>query len=58
MAIELGAAHLDGVRLCLRQLQDEWTLPQSLNLNIQPELAVLGGQPVNLYQYDRLLDGK
>lgn len=55
MAIELGAAHLDGVRLCLRQLQDEWTLPQSLNLGIQPELAALGSQPVDLCQYDRLL---
>jgi hypothetical protein len=57
MAIELGTAHLDGVRLCLRQLEDEQTLPQPLDLSILPQLAALGSQPVDLRQYDRLLGG-
>lgn len=58
MAIELGAAHLDGVRLCLRQLEEGQTLPTPLELNILPQLAALGSQPVDLRQYDRLLAGK
>ena len=55
MALELGAAHLDGVSLCLRQLQETETLPLSLDLHANPKLAEFGHQPVNLHQYDALL---
>jgi hypothetical protein len=54
-ALELGAAHLDGVRLCLRQLQDAAVPPSGLDLSGYPRLAEFGNQPVNLQQYDRLL---
>lgn len=55
MALELGAAHLDGVSLCLRQLQETETSPLSLDLQANPRLAEFGQQPVNLHQYDTLL---
>jgi hypothetical protein len=54
-ALELGAAHLDGVRLCLRQLQEVAEVPQRLDLRPSHRLAEFGNQPVNLHQYDRLL---
>jgi hypothetical protein len=54
-ALELGAAHLDGVRLCLRQLQEVAEVPQRLDLTLSHRLAEFGNQPVNLRQYDRLL---
>ena len=56
MALELGAAHLEGVRLCLRQLQEPVStqLP-TLDLSNQPRLAQIGNQPLNLRQYDQLL---
>jgi len=57
-ALELGASHLDGVRLCLRQLLEERQLLPSLNLIDRPGLASLGQQPVNLQQYDQLLGGR
>jgi len=55
MALELGAAHWDGVSLCLRQLQETETLPLSLDLHANPRLAEFGQQPVNLHQYEALL---
>jgi hypothetical protein len=54
-ALLLGAAHLDGVRLCLRQIQEPATLPPSLDLSAHPVLAEVGNQPVNLGQYDQLV---
>jgi len=53
-ALELGAAHLDGVKLCLRQLQEPETLPVSLDLQANSRLAEFGYQSVNLEQYDAL----
>jgi transposase len=54
-ALELGAANLDGVMLCLRQLQH----PQAQHAQLEAErfanLTVFGNQPVNLQQYDQLL---
>jgi transposase len=54
-ALELGAASLDGVLLCLRQLQN----PQPQRLTLEAErfanLTAFGNQPVNLQQYDQLL---
>jgi hypothetical protein len=57
-AVELGASHLDGVRLCLRQLLEDRQLLPSLNLIDRPTLASLGQQPVDLQQYDQLLGGR
>ena len=57
-AVELGASHLDGVRLCLRQLLEERQALPSLNLTDRPTLADVGQQPVNLHQYDQLLGGR
>jgi transposase len=58
MAIELGAAHKDGVQLCLRQLQEPASLPISLDLSHHPHLDHIGNQPVNLQQYDQLLGAR
>lgn len=57
-AVELGASHLDGVRLCLRQLLEEGQTLPSLTLTDRPMLANVGQQPVNLQQYDQLLGGR
>lgn len=57
-AVTLGASHLDGVRLCLRQLLEEHPVLPSLNLVNQPALATVGQQPVDLHQYDQLLGGR
>ena len=54
-AIELGAVHLDGVQLCLRELAKTPTAPEALDLGEHPHLASVGQQPVNLNQYDQLL---
>lgn len=57
-ATTLGAAHLDGVQLCLRELQSVQT-PLSLQAwQPRPELAAIGSQPVNLEQYNLLLGGR
>jgi len=54
-ALEMGAPHLDGVQLCLRQLlAPTCPLPQ-LEL-IHPKLAAVGNQPVFLEQYNQLLE--
>lgn len=57
-ALKLGAAHLDGVRLCLRQQQDHDTLPAPLDLVEHPRLEGIGEQAINLSQYDNLLAGR
>jgi hypothetical protein len=54
-ALELGAAHLDGVQLCLRQLLKDQQLPASLDMLAYPALAGVGSQAIDLSQYDRLL---
>jgi transposase len=54
-ALEMGAAHLDGVQLCLRQLVSPREIPPSLELS-HPQLASVGNQPVHLEQYNRLLE--
>jgi len=54
-AIELGAAHLDGVQLCLRELLKTTAHPDALDLGEYSRLAQVGQQPVNLEQYDQLL---
>jgi hypothetical protein len=54
-ALELGAASLDGVLLCLRQLQHPQPQFPTLELESFTNLAVFGNQPLDLQQYDRLL---
>jgi hypothetical protein len=55
MALDCGAAHLDGVQLCLRQLLQPQDRPKSLDLSCHPELLSVGTQPVALDQYNQLL---
>jgi len=57
-ALALGAAHLDGIRLCLRQLLEPQALPQSLDLSLHPRLVKVGSQPIELGQYNRLLEAR
>lgn len=54
-ALALGAGHLDGVELCLRQLEAPQEPPGALDLSGYPGLQGIGAQPVNLRQYDLLL---
>lgn len=54
-ALELGAANLDGVMLCLRQLQHPQPQPAQLEAERFANLTVFGNQPINLQQYDQLL---
>lgn len=56
-ALELGALHLDGIQLCLRQLLSPTTLPPALDL-AHPKLATIGNQPVCLEQYNQLLGAR
>lgn len=58
MALELGAVHVDGVQLCLRQLDSEQAERIPLDLSDRAHLAGIGAQPVNLRQYDALLSGR
>ncbi len=54
-ALVLGAASLDGVVLCLRQLQHGQPHPPTLEIERFASLAAFGSQPVNLQQYDLLV---
>jgi hypothetical protein len=56
-ALKLGAAHLDGVQLCLRQLVSPQEIPSSLPL-VHPNLTSVGNQPVHLEQYNQLLEAR
>lgn len=58
MALTLGAAHLDGVQLCLRQLLEPKEQPNPLDLSLYPELVGVGNQPLELGQYDLLLGAR
>jgi transposase len=55
--LELGAAHFDGVQLCLRQLVSSQALPTALDLT-NSKLAAVGNQPVHLEQYNQLLEAR
>jgi hypothetical protein len=57
-ALSYGCPHLDGVKLCLEQLQVP-TLPKSLlDLSNQPHLAEVGTQAVDLTCYEQLIERK
>lgn len=55
LAVNYGAAHLDGVQLCLRQLSNPQMPVPAIDLAFHPELEHIGQQPVNLGKYDRLV---
>jgi transposase len=57
LALECGCVHLDGVTLCLYQLQHPATPLSTLDLTQQPQLVGLGTQPVDLGRYNQLLSG-
>ena len=54
-ALALGAAHLDGVQLCLRQLVTPQPVPALPVLTPPAEWSQVGLQPIRLEQYDQLL---
>jgi hypothetical protein len=53
-ALSFGCIHLDGIRLCLHQLQAV-ELPAALDLSQQPRLSQVGQQPLNLWVYNELI---
>jgi transposase len=56
MALELGSTSLDGVLMCIRRIQEcDNSLP-SLDLSHHPLLAQIGNQPLDLQQYNQLLN--
>jgi hypothetical protein len=57
-ALDCGAAHLDGVQLCLRQLLTPKPAIRSRHLEVRPELNGIGRQPVDLEQYNQLLEAR
>ena len=57
LALEHGCAHLDGVTLCLHQLQHPAEPFPALDLSDQPQLVGIGTQPLDLGRYDQLLRG-
>jgi len=56
-ALDYGCGHLDGVRVCLRQLTEPEAPVPALDMVAWPELAGVGTQPVDLTRYDQLLEG-
>jgi transposase len=55
-ALAYGAAHLDGVRHCLIQLQTPNVEVVPLNLEENPHLAQVCTQPVDLVLYEQLIE--
>src|SRR6266498_2247464 len=56
-ALSIGCIHADGVRLCLYQLCHPEAPHPVLDLTEQPHLVTIGAQPLNLAQYEQLLQG-
>jgi transposase len=56
-ALSIGCIHADGVKLCLYQLCHPEAPHPVLDLTEQPHLAAVGAQPLNLAQYEQLLQG-
>jgi transposase len=53
-ALTFGCIHLDGIQLCLNQLQPV-ERPSALDLRQQPRLSQVGQQPLNLHAYNELI---
>jgi hypothetical protein len=58
LALEYGCAHLDGVTLCLHQLQHPTPPLRALDLSDRPHLNGIGTQSLDLRCYDQLLSGE
>jgi len=54
-ALGHGCAHLDGVRLCLHQLQHPSASVPALDLAGHPRLQGIGQQPLDVRDYEQLL---
>lgn len=54
-ALSHGCAHVDGVRLCLHQLQHPSAPVPALDLAGQPRLNGIGQQPLDVRGYEQLL---
>ena len=54
-AMQYHCAHLDGVILCLNQLEQAEPQHQALDLRHQPKLNGVGSQPISLNHYNQLL---
>lgn len=57
-ALIYGSTHLDGVKLCLEQLQAPTPSHLPLDLSSKPHLAAVGSQSVDLTCYDQLYERK
>ena len=57
LALSHHCAHLDGVTLCLHQLQQPAPLWSTLDLRDHPRLEGVGSQALAITDYDRLLGG-
>lgn len=55
-ALQHQSGHLDGVRFCLNQLLHPEPSASPLDLQTRPHLLGIAEQPVNLAQYDSLLE--
>jgi len=56
-ALAYGCGHLDGVRVCLRQLTEPQMSTPSIDLADWPQLVGVGAQELDLARYDDLLEG-
>jgi transposase len=57
-ALAHHSGHSDGVRFCLHQLLNPEPSATLLDLQTRPHLVGIAEQPVNLAQYDRLLENE
>ncbi len=55
-ALSYGCPHLDGVKLCLEQLQVPTPPKSLLDLTNKPHLAEVGTQAVDLTCYEQLIE--
>jgi len=55
-ALDYGCLHADGVFHCLHALEQPQLELPVLDLSQKPHLAELGTQPIELQQYDQLVE--
>ncbi len=55
-ALDYGCLHADGVIHCLHALEQPQLELPVLDLSKKPHLAELGTQPIELQQYDQLVE--
>ncbi len=57
-ALACGCPHLEGVQLCLHQLQQTEPVLKRVDLSDFPQLAQVGAQPPDAHCYEQLLKGR